>query len=75
MFRQYQEILGVKLKAFGILMDNLVYTVEKLNENGRNLSFITAIAGWSVSFASTLTMSASRMKRMSKTHEILLHQC
>lgn len=73
-FRQNQEILGVELKAFGILTYYLIDAVEELNENGRDLSFVATVATRCVAFASSLSMGTSRMKRMPKAHEILFHQ-
>jgi len=73
-FRQYQGILGVELKAFWVLNHNLKCTVQELNENWRNLSFIAIVATGSIAFAYSLSVSTSRVKGMAKAHEILLHQ-
>lgn len=40
MFGKHQEIFGVEFKAFRILMNNLIDTIQELNENGGNLSFV-----------------------------------
>lgn len=63
-FGKYQEIFGVEFKTFRVLMNNLIDTIQELNENRRNLSFVPTGTIQRILVAPTLTMSRASMKRM-----------
>ena len=43
MLAQQQKVLFIKLKVLGKLIDELVYTVEILDENRCQLAFVTTL--------------------------------
>mmetsp|Transcript_24185 Transcript_24185/g.52658 ORF Transcript_24185/g.52658 Transcript_24185/m.52658 type:complete len:143 (-) Transcript_24185:755-1183(-) len=76
---KYKEVLCIELKVFWVLIHELEDTVEELDKNGRYLPFIAPPALTSsctrTAFAFSLSMTATRVKRVTESHEVLFYEC